>query len=503
VAFPTEEDRIKKAYRKKALELHPDRNPHDVERCTALFAEIQSAYEILSDPSERSWYDSHRDSILRNDVSDDAGHHPVDVTTSAEVIAWISSFSAKIDQPTFFKNVQGAFRTLAEEEVAAGDATDGDWVEYPDFGGLNDTYESGIVRDFYLAWAGFQTKKSFAWCDMYRYTDAPDRRVKRAMEKENTKAREAARKDFNETVIMFVKFVRKRDPRFTPNSMNETQRVAELLQASKEQAAKQRRENMKKRGEYKEADWARVDSNEKGGEGEDVSAKEEDSADDDDEDIPEMWECIVCKKSFRSQGQMDAHEKSKKHIKAVEQLKRQMRKENKEFDIDRDVRGREIQQDEGNSIPVTNDYEEDDAENEDKPIPDTEKAEHSDIEKPPSNHTRTTPQASPESSSVSHSSAEGEDKDGNDEYVSVSKFQARVLGNESQDEGSEETLPNTLANTTLSSRNSDTDSKSAPKIGKAKEKRAKRAQKSAIDVPENQNVMPPSPLFFFIDLWNM
>lgn len=29
------------------------------------FKELQNAYSILSDPQERSWYDSHRESILR------------------------------------------------------------------------------------------------------------------------------------------------------------------------------------------------------------------------------------------------------------------------------------------------------------------------------------------------------------------------------------------------------------------------------------------------------
>src|SRR5271155_4488774 len=61
------EDEIKKAYRRKALELHPDRNYGNVESATKLFAEIQSAYEVLSDPQERAWYDSHRDVLLRGE----------------------------------------------------------------------------------------------------------------------------------------------------------------------------------------------------------------------------------------------------------------------------------------------------------------------------------------------------------------------------------------------------------------------------------------------------
>ena len=58
------DDEIKKAYRRKALELRPVRNYGDVESATRLLAEIQSAYEVLSDPKERAWYDFYRDTLL-------------------------------------------------------------------------------------------------------------------------------------------------------------------------------------------------------------------------------------------------------------------------------------------------------------------------------------------------------------------------------------------------------------------------------------------------------
>jgi DnaJ family protein A protein 5 len=39
---------LKKAYRARALVLHPDKNPTRVEEATGLFMEIQQAYEVLS-----------------------------------------------------------------------------------------------------------------------------------------------------------------------------------------------------------------------------------------------------------------------------------------------------------------------------------------------------------------------------------------------------------------------------------------------------------------------
>jgi curved DNA-binding protein CbpA len=46
---------IKKAYRKLALQYHPDKNYNDT-YATARFAEIKEAYEVLSDPSKKEYY---------------------------------------------------------------------------------------------------------------------------------------------------------------------------------------------------------------------------------------------------------------------------------------------------------------------------------------------------------------------------------------------------------------------------------------------------------------
>lgn len=55
-------DQIKKAYRKLALQYHPDRNPGD-KAAEEKFKEAAEAYDVLSDDKKRQMYDQYGHSM--------------------------------------------------------------------------------------------------------------------------------------------------------------------------------------------------------------------------------------------------------------------------------------------------------------------------------------------------------------------------------------------------------------------------------------------------------
>ena len=55
-------EQIKKAYRKKAIEFHPDRNPGNKE-AEEKFKEAAEAYDVLSDEKKKQLYDQYGHSM--------------------------------------------------------------------------------------------------------------------------------------------------------------------------------------------------------------------------------------------------------------------------------------------------------------------------------------------------------------------------------------------------------------------------------------------------------
>lgn len=497
--------RIKKAYRRKALELHPDRNINDVAVATQKFAEVQAAYEILSDPQERAWYDSHRDAILSGDDGygdDGAGSatafHNVRLTSTAEILNLMRKFNATIpfdDEPTgFFGIARETFEHLAMEEQAAADFDGTDRPDYPTFGSSDDEYDP-TVRLFYSSWVAFSSKKSFSWKDKYRLSDAPDRRVRRLMEKENKKFRDDALREFNDAVRFLVKFVRKRDPRYLPNSQSEVDRQKSMREAAAAQAARSRAANQEKLAAFQLPEWANSHGGNKDGSG--VAGEEGGFSDSEVEEEIEVLECVVCNKIFKSDKQLEAHEKSKKHIKAVRQLRHQMRKEGAELNL-------ESNEGDGSLKPTAQGESEGVAEEEDagEPVPEPDKessrpqqddSECDDEERPSLQSKLDDDDAA--SSGTSHAS--------DDEYASRDAVVDRLAESQKStsahtkfgSEDQEEELSDVMGRASLK------DTPPERKLGKAKAKRAKKA--AAVDAASaTSTVRSLLPSRFNSHYWN-
>lgn len=104
----------------------------------------------------------------------------------------------------FYNVYRSLFERLAKEEEEAfrndlNMEDDTKYRPYPAFGNADTPFIEN-VRDFYNAWLSFSTVKSFIWMDKWRLSDAPNRIVRRAMEKENKKARDTAKKEYNDVV---------------------------------------------------------------------------------------------------------------------------------------------------------------------------------------------------------------------------------------------------------------------------------------------------------------
>jgi len=317
------DDDIKKSYRKLALKWHPDKNIENAEEAKEQFQLIQQAYEVLSDPQERAWYDRHKDSILKGGFKNYEDN-------SLNVYQYFTSTCYKgfgDDEKGFYKVYDEVFKTIAAEDSEFDKDLDSDF-EVPCFGTSTSSYHD-VVYPFYVYWQTYSTKKTYAWLDSFDIQQAPNRRVLRLMEKENKKIRDKAKKERNEEVRALVSFVRKRDKRVQEH----IRKLEQLALENEKKAEERRREQIKKRQEerksYVECDWAKFSNFEKelqeieanvaeefkDSGSEECSEGDEDA--EDEEEIPSNLYCSACNKMFKTEGAFINHENSKKHQEAL------------------------------------------------------------------------------------------------------------------------------------------------------------------------------------------
>ncbi|XP_053604804.1 dnaJ homolog subfamily C member 21 [Plodia interpunctella] len=232
-ATPSE---IKKAYRKLALQWHPDKNLDNLQEAKEQFQLVQNAYEVLSDPQERAWYDNHREQLLRG-----AGSSYND--DSLDVYPYFSPSCYKgfgDDSQGFYGVYTEVFSKLAAEETDFLDDPE-DVSKIPKFGNSTTPYED--VHEFYAYWMSFSTNKSYVWLDQYEIQQGDNRRVIKLMEKENNKLRQKARKERNEEIRRLVSFVRRKDKRV----IEHTKLLQEKAEENKKKSEQIRRERILQR----------------------------------------------------------------------------------------------------------------------------------------------------------------------------------------------------------------------------------------------------------------
>lgn len=106
-----------------------------------------------------------------------------------------SAWSGFDDSPTgFFNTFATLFSLLAADETS--------WSSphlYPSFG-TSTTTDQADLRAFYQAWTNFSTEKDYAWKDLYKVEEEMPRWQRREIEKENQRARQTAKREYNDAV---------------------------------------------------------------------------------------------------------------------------------------------------------------------------------------------------------------------------------------------------------------------------------------------------------------
>lgn len=359
-------DDIKKAYRSLALTWHPDKNQANPEEAHAKFQDILKAYETLSDSRERDWYDRHKDQIL-SDGDKDAQESTVNLFQY-----FSSSCYANFDDSDdgFYTIYSKLFKELADEERQACKSNPkfretskkkGSQVgdEYPDFGTSTSDYEE-VVRPFYAYWSGFCTKMSFDHLDKYNTTEAENRRILRAMEKENSKVKEQARKDRNANVRNLVEFVKKRDRRLKAHKLLiDQQNELNRQKTAEKQRLQREKKRLEESSSYRPTAFEDLDDMEeqlrqleeeydnqkaasrkrdkdKCQDNDDCDTMDQDrgsesgaSCEDEEEVENDEFFCAACSKDFRSIAAFKNHEASKKHKQNVVKLTKLLREDEK------------------------------------------------------------------------------------------------------------------------------------------------------------------------------
>ncbi|EFN88398.1 dnaJ homolog subfamily C member 21 [Harpegnathos saltator] len=316
-------DDIKAAYRRLALTWHPDKNLSNPDEAKKQFQRIKQAWDVLGDPHERTWYDNHREAILKGtteDYKDD----------SINLFSYFTTMCFEgygDDENGFYTVYRKVFEKLVEEDAEFTRDSESE-EEMPGFGNSQSSYEE-VVHNFYAYWQSYSTKRSFAWLNPYDLRNAANRRVFRLAEKENRKVRDKARRERNEQVRNLVAFVRKRDKRVQAHAAKLAERARENARKVEERKKVQVLERQKLLRDHTESEWSKFSNIE--AELRKIEATLGDDSDDNDMDDNKTLYCIVCNKIFKTHKAYMNHENSRKHKENFSILEASITKDDKQF----------------------------------------------------------------------------------------------------------------------------------------------------------------------------
>ncbi|KAH6755817.1 hypothetical protein C2S53_009089 [Perilla frutescens var. hirtella] len=375
-------DEIRSAYRRLALQRHPDKLVQSgvpEAEATAAFQELVNAYEVLSDPRERAWYDSHRNQILFSSSTATAaggssafvpdlftffsnsvysgysdsgrGFYKVYADLFEKIYANELNFAKKLGLPLpkeapVMGNLESPYAQARARAFVTVDFVSCLRTEYFTRIRFVNSYTScavtaylfmllccvsdnaypktSYVTAFYSYWFGFASVLDFFWADQYDAMAGPNRKSRRLMEEENKKLRKKARREYNETVRGLAEFVKKRDKRVIDMQIKRNEEMERKREEEKQRKKELERQKAEKARNYEEPEWAKVE--------------EFDEDEDEDEDALEEkkneFYCVACSKKFRSDKQWKNHEQSKKHKEKVAELRNAFREEDEEYEAE-------------------------------------------------------------------------------------------------------------------------------------------------------------------------
>jgi DnaJ family protein A protein 5 len=352
-------DDIKKQYRKLALKWHPDKNVGQQELAVEKFKEINAAYTVLTDRNERQWYDEHREDILRGRDGTSNNNDDNDHTMNLWPFFSTSACSGPDDGPTGFFTI---YSKLFEDINSAENDQDLDREEVPPFGDSKTPYSS--VTKFYDYYVNFVTKLSFSWEDKYNPSEAPNRDVRRVIEKENKKLRDDERKKYNSQVKALANNIYNRDPRIRAFKMEEQQKkqleneLKQMMKLEEQKRKKELREEQRlrilndtvereKREQERKRSYllAEESSSEEDQDFNDLTEEEaeiilqrriEDEriaaknknymSSESEEDEQDDYSCSICSKDFKTKTQLTQHTATKNHRKLAADFEKKEKK---------------------------------------------------------------------------------------------------------------------------------------------------------------------------------